>query len=40
MPAPVVEAVKVKLGALLGPKPVLKAAPKVDSLVWARLRLK
>lgn len=40
IPAPVAVAVKVKLGALLGPKPELKAGPKVHSLVWARLRLK
>lgn len=40
IPVPVVEAVTVKLGPYLGPNPVLKAGPKVSSLVWARLGLK
>lgn len=37
--APVVEDVKVKSAPLLGPKPGLKAGPKLGSLVWAILRL-
>lgn len=40
MPAPVVQADKIKLEPLLGLKSVLQAGPEVGTLLWAGLKLK